>query len=365
MKQLKILYGYRSACVKNATGIPVFVKSIFEELKKNEDIQLRITGCFMEYVPKRPYLIFRFIPLFYYSLYLPLKLILGKYDFYIENDYFFIPLWKPKRTKVITVVYDIGLILFDNIQTKKITKSWRWKFIRSMKNSDIIVTISQSSKKDIQDYLHSIGMKDKPIYCMYCDAQLVVPTVDKMEETLKKYSIQNDYFLFLGTLEPRKNPLNMIKAFHVFKKSDSKDTKFVFAGGKGWLYDEVLQYIKDHHLEDEVIFTGYVSEEEKYFLLKQASAFVFLSIYEGFGIPPLEALKLGTPVLLSDIPVFKELFEDSVWYASENDIKDISYKMNEIMMNTQPKDAAKVIEKFSWEKSANILMGIINKEVKQ
>lgn len=361
----KILYGYRPACVKNTTGIPVFVKKIYKFLKIDKGIHIHITGCFLELIPKKLYRVLYLIPLFYYKLFLPLKLSLGRYDYYIENNYFFIPLWKPKNVKVITIIYDIGFVLFDNIQTETIIRRWRKKLVKSIKNTDMIVTISQSSKKDIEKYLKSIGMEEKPVYCMYCDAQLELPKIDISKKTLEKYGIVNEYFLFLGTLEPRKNPLNMIKAFHHYKKRYETNIKFVFAGGKGWLYEDVLEYVEKHGLHNEVIFTGYVSEDEKYFLLKGASIFIFLSIYEGFGIPPLEALKMGTPVLLSDIPVFHELFEDSVWYANGNDIEDIANKMNEIMMTTEPKDTSRIIEKFSWKKSVNILIDIINKEAKK
>ncbi len=356
---MKVLYDNRPTCVKNASGIPIFAKRIFDVISRDKRITLLTSGCFLEKIPKRPYRLLRFVPLFYYVLYLPAKLSLGRYDYYIENSYFFLPLWKPKNTKIITVVHDIGLILFDNIQTKKITKHWRWKFNISMKKTDIIVTVSETSKKDIQRYLDTIGLGTIPIYCIYNDVQLEIPQTGNSQEVLKKYGIDHDYFLFLGTLEPRKNPLNMIKAFHTFKIKYRTDIKFVFAGGKGWLYDDVLQYITEHQLEDDVVFTGYVSETEKYFLLKSATAFIFLSIYEGFGIPPLEALKIGVPVLLSDIPVFHELFEESVWYANGEDIEEIAEQMHNILTTKSVKDTHAVLTKFSWEKSGNQLLDII------
>ena len=363
--KLKVLYGYRPGCVKNATGIPVFVKSIFEQLKKDKQLKITTTGCFMEYVPKRPYRIFRFIPAFYYGIYLPLKLTIGRYDFYIENDYFFTPLYKPRKTKIITVVHDIGLILFDHIQTKKVIKQWRWRFIWSMKNTDIIITVSNSSKKDIETYLKTIGLGHIPVYTVYNDVQLTKnPAKDRSGEILNKYGLQVPYFLFLGTLEPRKNPLIMIKAFHLYKQRYKDNVKFVIAGGKGWLYQDVMQYIHENSLEEEVVFTGYVSEIEKYFLLKNTICFVFLSIYEGFGIPPLEALKMGVPVLVSDIPVFRELFEGSVWYGDKDNIVQIADTMHEVVTAKKQKNNKNVLRKFSWEQSAKKVSDILFKEAK-
>lgn len=358
---MKLLFGNRPSCVKQLTGIPVFVRSIYDYLKNRPDLQIDTTGCFLEKFPRPLYLFFYFIPLVYYKIILPLKISYGKYDFYLENSYFFIPLWKPKNTKIITMVYDIGFVLFDNIQDKITTKRWRKKLLKSIQNTDIIITISESSKKDIENYLHTVGFNNKPIYCIYCDTQLITPTVDQSQTILDKFGIQDDYFLFLGTLEPRKNPLTMIKAFHLFKETYKKETKLVIAGGKGWLYDEVITYIQQNNLEIEVIFTGYVSEEEKYFLLKHTSAFIFLSIYEGFGIPPLEALKIGTPCLLSDIPVFHELFEENALYVAYNDTQKIADEMNTILINP-PKINPKLFEKFGWDKSASKLIKIMHDE---
>lgn len=363
MKQknkLKILYSYGPACLKNAVGVPIFVKTIFEELQKSQQLSLVRTGCFLQYLPKKPSRFYNYVSLFYTKIFIPLKLIVGRYDYYIETEYFFIPLWKPKKTKIITFVYDIGLVLFDHLHTKDITENWRHIFLESMKNTDIIVTISESSKNDIQKYLQNIGMNDKPIYTIYCDAKIEIPKIDRSQQVLYKYGIKDQYFLFLGTLEPRKNPLNMIKAFHYFKKNSEKTTKLVIAGAKGWLYDEVMQYIEENSLKEDVIFTGFVSEEEKYFLIKQASAFIFLSIYEGFGIPPLEALKIGTPVLVSDIPVFHELFEESVLYADPVNVADIASKM-EAISSKPPFIDQTLLTRYNWEKSAKKLLDILNR----
>ena len=114
-----------------------------------------------------------------------------------------------------------------------------------------------------------------------------------------------------------------------FKVSTKSSVKLVFAGKKGWLFEDVFEFVKVHKLQHEVIFTGFVSDEEKLYLLRNATAFLFLSIYEGFGIPPLEALKLGVPTLVSDISVFRELFEKSVTYVDPMDQEAITASMSQ------------------------------------
>ena len=358
MKKLKILIDYSPACRADKTGIPLFVKHIYEELNKIDDIEIDKTFCVSSIIPIRPWFIYRlFEKILYQKIYIPFKLKFGNYDIYIENQYIFIPLFKPKKIKVVNIIYDIALVLFDNIQTAKHTRNWRKKLPISIKNSDILITISKSSKRDIQNYLDDLNIA-KPLDYIYANVDKIEKCKDK--RILDKFNINNEYFLFLGTLEPRKNPLNLVKAFKVFKENSENNIKMVFAGKKGWLYDEVLEYIRENDIEDEIIFTGYISEEEKSCLLYNAKAFLFLSIYEGFGMPPLEALEINIPIILSDISVFREIFEDSVYYVNPYDIDDISDKMSLILLE-EPHTDKNILAKFSWELSAKKLVEIICK----
>ncbi len=358
MKKLKILIDYSPACREDKTGIPLFVKHLYSELNKIDNIEIHKSFCVSSIIPIKPWFLYRlFEKILYQKFYIPFKLKFGNYDIYIENQYMFIPLFKPKNIKVVNIIYDIALVLFDNIQTPKHTKNWREKLPISIKNSDIIVTISKSSKIDIQNYLDDLHIA-KPLDYIYANVDKIDICKDK--RILDKFNINNEYFLFLGTLEPRKNPLNLVKAFKKFKENSKNDIKMVFAGKKGWLYNEVLEYIKNNNIDNEVIFTGYISEQEKSCLLYNTKAFLFLSIYEGFGMPPLEALEMNIPTILSDIAVFKELFEDSVYYADPYDIEDISKKMHHILIQ-KPNINKNILKKFSWELSAKKLVEIICK----
>ncbi|HHB52204.1 MAG TPA: glycosyltransferase family 1 protein, partial [Saprospiraceae bacterium] len=294
--KIKILFDLTPLC-RGRTGIPIFTERLYEALRKYPNVNVVPTFMFCKYIPTKPWRVYRiFERLVYQQLYLPFKLYLGKYDVYVENNYMFIPLFKPKNTIIVTLLYDIALILFDNLQTRSYNEKWKKNLYKSIDNSDILLTISQSSLNDIRKHLSEMSILDKQLEYIYADT-------DQIEncnniEILERLGIKDDYILFLGTLEPRKNPLSLIKAFHLFKKTDSKNIKLVFAGKKGWLYDDVFAYIQEQNLQNDVIFTGYVSDEVKACLLKGAKAFLFLSIYEGFGIPPLEALKCGTPTVL-------------------------------------------------------------------
>ena len=183
-------------------------------------------------------------------------------------------------------------------------------------------------------------------------------TAHDKQSVINKYGIRSHYFLFLGTLEPRKNPLNLVKAFHLFKQQTDSDIQLVYAGKKGWLYDDVLAYVKEHALENDVVFTGFVSDEEKEIFLQHTDAFLFLSLYEGFGIPVLEALRRSVPCLVSDIAVFHELFATNACYTNHEKPEEIALSMQKIL-HTPPKIDTRFLEKFSWEASANQFVAIL------
>jgi glycosyltransferase involved in cell wall biosynthesis len=358
MKKLKILFDYSRAYEENKTGIPIFISEIYNILEKSDSIVIEKTLNISKFIPRKHYKVFRFFEkILYHDLYIPIKLQFGSYDIFIENQYMFNPLFKPKNITVVNFIHDIALVLYDNIHTKKHTQRWRKNIYKSIKNTDIIITVSNSSKIDIEKYLQCHKIKNKSIDFIYAASQ-VDYSDNYIMDTLLKYKIDTDYFLFLGTLEPRKNPLNLIKAFLKFKENTKSTMKLVFAGKKGWLYADVLDYIETNKMQNEIIFTGYITNKEKYDLLKNTKAFIFLSIYEGFGIPALEALKFNVPTLLSDIPVFHELFKDNALYVNPNNIDEVSFMLNKILSDS-PMIDQEYLSKYSWDTSANKLISIM------
>jgi len=365
VKKLKILYDYIPAYRPIKTGIPIFTEELYKALVKEaakRDIMIEKTFDLSKYIPRKPHKVFRFFErLLYHDIYLPFKLYFGKYDYYIENNYMFIPIFKPKHTKIVNIVYDIGQILFDNIHTKRNIKRWRRRFKKSINNCDIILTISKTSQNDIEAYVKENRIDHLlKIDYIYADAAISIlkHTKSDVQKCLSKFHIDKPYFLFLGTLEPRKNPLRLVQGFHRFKQETNRDMKLVFAGKKGWLYEDVFDYIKCNKLENDIVFTEYVTDKEKSILMQEMVAFVFPSIYEGFGIPPLEALKYKKPVIVSDIPVFRELFEDNVLYVNPYSIDQIAQQLNRVLIDP-PKIDDSILRKFSWQGAENKLIEIL------
>lgn len=393
----KVLYDYKPAMDSYKTGISVFVDQIYLELSHRKDMHIVKSGvvplliksiighmvksvqslrskhsssskkdiCSEHTESSRGIIteisisFTQMLKLFYYRYFVPIRIFLGNYDAYIENGYIYKPFKKLGKTKIITIIHDIGLILYDDIQSKGVTQDMRRELPISIQNSDMIITVSQTSKKDIQTYMHTIGI-ERPVEVVYN-----APVISSQQipvDVHTKFGIEKKYFLYLGTLEPRKNPLEVLKGFHMYLKIYDNTMQFVFAGKKGWLYDDVFEYIQKNDLQKNIIFTGFIDDSDKYWLMKEAEAFIFLSKYEGFGIPPLESLTIGTPILLNDIPVFRELYEDDAVYVNAYDPSEVAQGMHQLV-STDKKTTYACLQKFSWESSGKQFAKIIGQLV--
>ncbi len=178
----------------------------------------------------------------------------------------------------------------------------------------------------------------------------------KTSSTLKKFNIQEPYFLYLGTLKPNKNIPFLIKSFSLFSQNHP-EFSLVIAGKKGWLFEEIFSTVQKLHLENKTIFTDYISQNDKWPLIKNATAFIIPSTYEGFGIPAIEAMKVGTPVIASSIPAFKEVVGQAGLFIDPQDPSTLVTSLNLIL---QPQTRQKLIplgfkqaKHYTWDYTAS------------
>jgi glycosyltransferase involved in cell wall biosynthesis len=172
-----------------------------------------------------------------------------------------------------------------------------------------------------------------------------------------KYHIDGDYLLYLGTIQPRKNLQRLIQAFNQLPAANSQ---LLLAGKPGWYSEQLLQHANDH-----VKFTGYVDAGDKNALLSGATAFVFPSLYEGFGFPALEALACGVPVLCSNTSSLPEVAGDAAVLINPLEVDDIARGLREITANEELR--RKLIErgyqqaqKFSWQACADVALNVFD-----
>ncbi|MBR1822648.1 MAG: glycosyltransferase family 4 protein [Ruminococcus sp.] len=236
---------------------------------------------------------------------------------------------------------------------------------RSMKRADIIVTDSEFSKSEIVKYFPQHEKKIRVVPCGV-DLERFHPCTEpeRIPEVKKSLDIEGDYFLYLGTIEPRKNLERLITAYgHLADKLGEDCPKLVMAGGKGWLNDGIYSRVERLGLTDKVIFTKYVPSDDLNPLMCGALAFVFPSIYEGFGMPPLEAMACGVPVLTSAEASLPEVTGDCAVICDAYSVKSIAKGLYRLCTDEKLRRdlSRKGIERakgFTWERSAEMLNDI-------
>jgi glycosyltransferase involved in cell wall biosynthesis len=186
---------------------------------------------------------------------------------------------------------------------------------------------------------------------------------DEVQPVLEKHGIRGPFLLYVGTIEPRKNLLTLIRAYDDLIRSTEHRPQLVLAGGRGWLFDEVFNLVEELRLQDQVKFTGYVADADLPALYSAAEAFVYPSLYEGFGLPPLEAMACGAPVITSNVTSLPEVVGTAGLTHAPEDARALSQAMvkllNDIQMREHFKRAGlERAQQFSWERAARATQAV-------
>jgi glycosyltransferase involved in cell wall biosynthesis len=210
----------------------------------------------------------------------------------------------------------------------------------SIKKASRIVTISEFSKSEIVKFYQYPPEKITVAYPGF-DKFSLTDTKTTVNKIMLKYKTGDNYLFYLGTLQPKKNLAGLIEAFALIAGEPKYSSiKLVIAGKKGWLYEEIFDRTKELGLENKVIFTGFVEEEEKPYLMKGAKAFVLPSFYEGFGIPVLEAMSLGVPVVAARAGSLPEVGGEAAVYCDPYSQEDIARALKRVLsLNKRQRDA--------------------------
>jgi len=266
--------------------------------------------------------------------------------------------YAPRFSPIPTVVaiMDLGFLKDPQQFTRKDfnqLKSWTEYSVRQAKK---IIAISEFTKRDIQD---TYKRKPEDIIVTYpgYDESTFKPTPDN--GTLKKYGIKKPYFLFLSSLKPSKNVERLIRAFSQLEDSNYQ---LVIAGKKAWMFDQIFTQVKELGLTDRVIFTGFVDEAEVPILMTQAHSFVLASLFEGFGIPVVEAMACGTPVVVSRVASLPEVAGDAAIYVDPLSVDSIAegLKTAAAPHNSRLSRAGlKQASKFSWKNTAQATLRVL------
>ena len=291
-------------------------------------------------------------------------------------DVFFTPgHYAPRFSPVPRVVSIMDLAFFhypDYFTKKDLTQLHSWTKY-SVQKAKAIITISEATKGDI---INLYGISESKIHVIYPgikSAVALTPHVYPMQELQTKYTISDNFLLFVGTLQPRKNIVRLIEAFAQIIKKDGPETsslQLVVVGKKGWKYEEILAAPEKYGVTDMVKFLDFVNDEDLQMLYQNAQCFVFPSLYEGFGLPVLEAMKAGCPVITSNVSSMPEAGGDAALYVDPESASDIASKIEVVLtdkkfrseMISKGKDQLK---KFSWEKAAKETLDVLQEVAKE
>ena len=285
---------------------------------------------------------------------------LNKNSVDVFHTQYIAPFWLPKNVKLVLTIHDISFNFFPQFIKKSDLLFLKTLIPRSLKMAAKVIAVSEFTKKEIEKYYHIPAEKITAIH-NGVDFELFnqIISTEKLEEVKRKYNLPENFILYVGTLQPRKNITVVIEALK------DLDIKLVFAGNrKAHNFDKRIdETIEKNNLEDRVIFPGWIDEEDKPALYKLARCFVFPSLYEGFGIPIIEAMAAGTPVISSDIPCLTEVGGEGALFADPKNLEEFTQKIQEILSDKNLRDSlikkgTEIAKSYTWQKNAEKTVGV-------
>lgn len=328
----------------------LFFDSAFMDVK--EFRQKNVTIKFFPFSQYR-----RYLPFAYSHVLITAMLVKEKLDVY-HNPAGVIPL--SYRGRSVVTVHDLAiyknpqwfpqrLISRNAFYTKVLIPS-------SIKRAEKILAVSENTKKDL---VKMFKVKAKKIIVTPLGVAKEKISNQQAKKVLKRFKLTQPYILYLGTIEPRKNIIMLIHAFEqlVMKNKKFKDLNLVLAGARGWKFQGVFKALEASYVKEGIKYLNYVSHEEKLALISKAQCFVFPTLYEGFGLPVLEAMSLGTPVITSKVASLPEVVDDAGILINPNKEKELEEALAKILgsINLQKKIAQKGITRakiFNWQTTA-------------
>jgi len=283
----------------------------------------------------------------------------------VFHSEYILPFFIPKRIKVVTHIHDVSFKVYRQMILKKDLFFLDLFIPRSVRRSDKIIAVSQFTKDEILKYYKVDADK---IEVVFNSTNLIEREItEEMEKTIReKYNLPEKFILYIGTLQPRKNIPFLIEAYAKIKNK-IPEIKLVLAGNKnGHNFDKKInEVLLKNDLNKDIIFAGFIDTIDKVVVYKMATVYVFPSFYEGFGIPILEAMSQGVPVLASDIPPHREVGVNEDIYFNPNSIDNLSDMLYNICIDKERRERLIKLglvksNFFSWKESAQKMLNLFN-----
>lgn len=278
-----------------------------------------------------------------------------------------VPLWNKSRT--VCTIHDLSLLLHPATHRAHLVRRARWRLPMMARRASAIITPSESVKGEVCEHL---GINSEKVYAIPEAARRSFRPMPLAEtrEVRRRLKVEDEFLLFVGTIEPRKNLLTLARAFDEILRTTRLRPQLVIAGKEGWLTEELFTYLKSSEIRERVRFTGYVSDDDLRALYSSCRAFVYPSLYEGFGLPPLEAMACGAPVITSRIQSIMETVGDAACLVSQTDFRDLASALIRVLEDSgeRARLSSAGLERakgFSWERTASATLDVYRAVLKK
>lgn len=297
---------------------------------------------------------------FWEHFYLPGAISKHRLDVFHEPS-FISPIFK--KAKTLTTVYDLAFIYHPECFTSRNILYFKTMLKSSIRHSDYIIAISQNTKNDIINHFKIDPDRVKVVYCGVNSIFKKLSDKSAAAPTLRKFGIIGDFILNVSLISPRKNLINLIRSFKLLRDRKAINHQLVIAGAKGWLFEDIFRTVSSFGLEKQVIFTEYVTDDELLHLYNNASVFAYPSVYEGFGLPVLEAMACECPVVASNTSSLPEICGEAALLVDPDQIEEIAGAIHKavsdpVLRNGLITMGKERVQEFSWKKAAEETLNI-------
>jgi glycosyltransferase involved in cell wall biosynthesis len=302
----------------------------------------------------------------WWSIGLPLYLKRASLDLFHGTNYD-LPLWKKCET--VLTIHDLSLLLHPETHEEHLVRRARWRLPTMARKATMIITPSESVRREVCEHLN---IKPERIVAIPEAARRSFHQVPLAEtiEVRRRLKVEDEFILFVGTIEPRKNLLTLARAMDEILRATRLRPQLVIAGKEGWLTGELFSYLKSAQMGERVRFTGYVSDADLRALYSSCRVFVYPSVYEGFGLPPLEAMACGAPVITSRIPSIIETTGEAALLVSPTDYQELARSIIHLLTNSGERErrssaGLRRATGFSWERTARATLNVYCEALKR
>lgn len=291
---------------------------------------------------------------------LPVEVFTGSVDLFHSPDYLLPPLRVGRR---VVTIHDLSFLRYPEGAEPSLRRYLIRAVPDAVRRANLVLADSQNTKRDVIELLEVAPDTVEVLYPGVDDKFRPVGNEQALDRVRDLYGLTFPFILSVGTLEPRKNLGLLIHAYGTLRKMGNLPHKLVVAGRKGWLYDGVFRKVDQLSLGDDVVYLGYVPDEDLPKLYNLAEVFVFPSLYEGFGLPPLEAMACGTPVITSESSSLPEVVGEAGLMVPADDRKALAEAMRELLSDRSLRDklarrGVRQARKFTWQAAGQRVLAI-------